>query len=149
METIKKEIQELVRHLNVKVIGVAWINESGNRVLEVVIDSDEGVNMELCAMVTASIDDYIDKTITAENYYLNVCSKGTEEILSDITALDNNLGKYVMVNFKEAQEGIIDFKGYLGKKLNRYFVTGFIKGKEKTLEFDYSAVNKIQLTVKI
>ncbi len=149
MDVLKEKMQELVNSLQVKVVNVSWQRQSGKKVLEVMIASPQGVDMELCSQVSQIIDPYIDETLEEEDYYLDVCSCGAERYLVDAEDAKRQLGAYVNVNFKEAQAGLMSFKGYLGIKDDKFTLAGFIKGRKKTIEFDYQAVAKMQLSVKI
>ena len=150
MEDLKEKLQKVVVDLDVKIIAVKWRSEAGRNILQVAIDKEnDAVSVDLCTLVSDRIDQIIDEEVSCENYYLEVCSGGAERYLESEKELQENLGKYVRVTFKQAQEKQIEFKGYLERLGNNYSIEGFVKGKKKKIVFEYQDVEKIQLSVKI
>lgn len=76
IEAIKKPLEEE----NIELVGVHMGEEDGEKTLFVTIDSDSGVDMDLCVKATHIVDPIIDSlNLEIENYILDVGSKGVED----------------------------------------------------------------------
>jgi len=150
MEKLKTKMAENVADLNVEIVGVNWLSEDGKKILRVMIDcATAPVDLDLCAKVSGRIDELLDETLDNGEYFLDVCSAGAERFLHDETEVRASVGKYVRVTFKQPQDKLTEFKGYLGWENGNYTLDGFIKSRKKILTFAYATVEKIQLSVKI
>ena len=64
---------------NIDLVGVHFGEEDGENTLFVTIDSDNGVDMDLCVKATKIVDPIIDSlNLEIENYVLDVGSKGVD-----------------------------------------------------------------------
>lgn len=76
IEAIKKPLEEE----NIELVGVHMGEEDGEKTLFVTIDSDSGVDMDLCVKATHIVDPIIESlNLEIENYILDVGSKGVED----------------------------------------------------------------------
>ena len=72
---IKKPLED--EHIDL--VGVHFGEEDGENTLFVTIDSDNGVDMDLCVKATKIVDPIIDSlNLEIENYVLDVGSKGVD-----------------------------------------------------------------------
>lgn len=72
---IKKPLEDE----NIDLVGVHFGKEDGENTLFVTIDSDNGVDMDLCVKATKIVDPIIDSlNLEIENYVLDVGSKGVD-----------------------------------------------------------------------
>ena len=72
---IKKPLEDE----NIDLVGVHFGEEDGENTLFVTIDSDNGVDMDLCVKATKIVDPIIDSlNLEIENYVLDVGSKGVD-----------------------------------------------------------------------
>lgn len=79
-EEIIKAIEEPLKKENIELVGVRFGEEDGEKTLFVTIDSDGGVDMDLCVKATHIVDPIIDSLdLKIENYILDVGSKGVKE----------------------------------------------------------------------
>ena len=73
---IKKPLEDE----NIDLVGVHFGEEDGENTLFVTIDSDNGVDMDLCVKATHIVDPIIDSLdLDLEEYVLDVGSKGVSE----------------------------------------------------------------------
>ena len=78
-EKIIDAIKEPLLKENIKLVGVHMGVEDGQKTLFVTIDSDEGVDIDLCVKATHIVDPIIDGlNLEIEDYVLDVGSKGVE-----------------------------------------------------------------------
>ena len=72
---IKKPLEDE----NIDLVGVHFGEEDGENTLFVTIDSDNGVDMDLCVKATKIVDPINDSlNLEIENYVLDVGSKGVD-----------------------------------------------------------------------
>ena len=72
---IKKPLEDE----KIDLVGVHFGEEDGENTLFVTIDSDNGVDMDLCVKATKIVDPIIDSlNLEIENYVLDVGSKGVD-----------------------------------------------------------------------
>ena len=72
-------IREPLAKENIKLLGVRLGEEDGQKTLFVTIDSENGVDIDLCVKATHIVDPIIDSLdLDLEDYVLDVGSKGVE-----------------------------------------------------------------------
>lgn len=78
-EKIITAIKEPLEEENISLVGVHFGEEDGEKTLFVTIDSENGVDMDLCVKATKIVDPIIDSlNLEIENYVLDVGSKGVD-----------------------------------------------------------------------
>lgn len=71
---------EPLNNENIKLLGVHFGIEDGQNTLFVTIDSDNGVDIDLCVKATEIVNPIIDGlNLDVEDYVLDVGSKGVSE----------------------------------------------------------------------
>ena len=79
-EIIANAVREPLEKENIKLVGVHFGKEDGQDTLFVTIDSDNGVDIDLCVKANGIVDPIIDSlNLDLENYVLDVGSKGVSE----------------------------------------------------------------------
>ncbi len=79
-EKIADAVREPLESEGIKLVGVHFGEEDGQKTLFVTIDSEEGVDVDLCVKATHIVDPIIDGLdLDLENYVLDVGSKGVSE----------------------------------------------------------------------
>ena len=79
-EKIANAIREPLEKDNIKLVGVHFGKEDGQDTLFVTIDSENGVDIDLCVKANGIVDPIIDSLdLDIENYVLDVGSKGVSE----------------------------------------------------------------------
>ena len=77
---IFEAIKEPLEKENIKLVGVHFGQEDGQKTLFVTIDSDNGVDIDLCVKATHIVDPIIDNLdLEIEDYVLDVGSKGVND----------------------------------------------------------------------
>lgn len=75
-EKVRNLIEKKVNELNVVIDNVAYEKESGNYFLRIVIDSEDGIDLDKCVEVTRLINPLLDEAdIIKDSYTLEVWSK--------------------------------------------------------------------------
>ena len=75
-EKVRKLLEKSVKELGVDIDSIAYEKESGNYFLRIVIDSEEGIDLDKCVEVTRLINPMLDDAnIIEDSYTLEVWSK--------------------------------------------------------------------------
>ena len=78
-EKVYNAIKDALEEENIKLLGVHLWEEDGQKTLFVTIDSDNGVDVDLCVKATHIVDPIVDSLdLELEDYVLDVGSKGVE-----------------------------------------------------------------------
>ena len=73
-------VKEPLAKENIELVGVHLGEEDGEKTLFVTIDSENGVDIDLCVKATHIVDPIIDGLdLEIEDYVLDVGSKGVED----------------------------------------------------------------------
>lgn len=79
-EKVAKAVKDALEKENIKLVGVHLGEEDGQKTLFVTIDSENGVDMDLCVKATHIVSPIIDSLdLDIEDYILDVGSKGVSE----------------------------------------------------------------------
>lgn len=79
-EKIIHAIEGPLNEENIDLVGVHFGEEDGQKTLFVTIDSENGVDLDLCVKATHIVDPIIDSLdLEIEDYVLDVGSKGVSE----------------------------------------------------------------------
>ena len=79
-EKIIHAIEGPLNEENIDLVGVHFGEEDGQKTLFVTIDSENGVDLDLCVEATHIVDPIIDSLdLEIEDYVLDVGSKGVSE----------------------------------------------------------------------
>jgi len=75
-EKVKEIIEQKVNELGVNIDSIVYEKEGGNYFLRIVIDSDEGIDIDKCVEVTNLINPLLDEVdIIEDSYILDISSK--------------------------------------------------------------------------
>jgi len=73
---VKEIIEQKVNELGVNIDSIVYEKEGGNYFLRIVIDSDEGIDIDKCVEVTNLINPLLDEVdIIEDSYILDISSK--------------------------------------------------------------------------
>ena len=117
MSKIEKEVEDLVKpkieSIGYELYDVLYIKEGSNRILRIVIDSDNGISLDDCEKVNNEIKEIIDsKDPIKEQYFLEISSPGIERVLRKDWQLKKYINSKVEVKLFKKDEN--KNKGYIG-----------------------------------
>ena len=131
MSELKQSIEEIVeKHLpdeNHFIVEVKMTEKTGKTTLSILIDADEGLNIQTCANVSRAVSEELEaKDIMPGAYILEVSSPGLDYPLSSRRQYQKNIGRELKV-LKTSGEELV------GKLLevNTAGVKMLVKKKEK------------------
>ena len=124
MSKIEKEVEDLVKpkieSIGYELYDVLYIKEGSNRILRIVIDSDNGISLDDCEKVNNEIKEIIDsKDPIKEQYFLEISSPGIERVLRKDEHLNKNIGNEIYVKlFQKDCSGNKEYYGILKQFTN-------------------------------
>ena len=75
-EKVRNLIEKEVNKLGVNIDSIAYEKESGNYFLRIIIDSEEGIDIDKCVEVTKIVNPLLDEAdLIEESYTLEIWSK--------------------------------------------------------------------------
>ena len=79
-EKVYASVKDALAKENIELVGVHFGEEDGQKTLFVTIDSENGVDINLCVKATHIVDPIIESlNLEIEDYVLDVGSKGVSE----------------------------------------------------------------------
>lgn len=107
LDKVEALVEEIAPGLNVSMVDVEFVRESGNDFLRVYIDRDGGVRMEDCEALSRDLGHRLDDLdFIPGSYYLEVSSPGAERVLKKDREYNHFAGKRVAVTlFAPAEYG--------------------------------------------
>ena len=95
-ESIENLVKEKVENLGYELYDVLYIKEGPNRILRIVIDRSNGIDLNDCERVNNELKDIIDEAdLIKEQYYLEISSPGIERLLRKDWQLKKFIGDAV------------------------------------------------------
>ena len=119
MAKIEKKVESLVKDkieaLGYELYDVLYIKEGPNRILRIIIDSENGITLNDCERVNNEVKDSIDKAdLIQEQYFFEVSSPGIERLLRKDWQLKKYIGEEVNIKlFKKDENGNKEYNGIL------------------------------------
>lgn len=151
MASIEEKIENLVKEkiniLGYELYDVLYIKEGPSQVLRIVIDKDNGIDLNDCERVNDAIKDMIDSVDYLNNqYYLEISSPGIERLLRKDWQLKRYIGEEVEVKqFKKDENGYKDYIGILSNVDEQHLK---IQVDDKEFELNRKNISQVKTTFK-
>lgn len=141
-ETVRVIAEPLADELGCWVWDVEFVKEGTRKILRITIDSEDGIDINLCEKFHRAIDPLLDEADPIEEaYYLEVSSPGIERELRTQIHIDACEGWDVELKLYAPIDGIKVFRGVLLASGENGEIR--IESNGKTLEFPRASVAKI------
>ena len=99
---IVDEVHEICQSRAVHVLEITVRGSSHRRVIEIFVDSEDGVDFEICRKLSAEIGELIDgKSVFPAAYRLDVSSPGIDRPLRHVWQYRKNIGRLLDVSLRE------------------------------------------------
>lgn len=142
VETVRELAEPIAESLDCWVWDVEFVKEGTRRILRITIDSENGVDINLCEQMHRTIDTVLDEVDPiSEAYYLEISSPGIERELKTQLHIEACEGWDVEIKLYAPIDGLKAFRGVLLASEDEDTVKIDAGGKE--LWFDKSAIAKI------
>ena len=141
-ETVRALVEPLADELGCWIWDVEFVKEGARKILRITIDSEDGIDINICEQLHRAIDPLLDEADPIEEaYYLEVSSPGIERELRTQLHIDACEGWDVEVKLYAPVDGAKVFRGVLLQSGENQEVR--IQSNGRILEFERSAVAKI------
>lgn len=146
IETVVRFLEIILPAEGLDLFDVQFRREGHGWVLRVFIDSETGVTLEHCSIVSRELGQYLDvEDIIDHAYNLEVSSPGLERPLRGIEDFRRFIGKKARVKFHEPLDGNKTFEGVVKGVSGKHIAMKTEGGQE--LLFTYDKINKARLAL--
>lgn len=141
------------KKLELEIVEVDYVFENGIKILRVIADGENGLDVddasELNRLISDALDLIPEKDFITEEYYLEVSSVGIEKELKTDSDILENVGKYVYVKTYEKVEGIKEVYGDLVSFEDGVVTINYlVKTVRKQVKIQKDKISKIRLAVR-
>ncbi|KHF39742.1 ribosome maturation factor RimP [Halalkalibacter okhensis] len=148
-EITSELVTPILDELNLELVEVEFKKEGPNWFLRIFIDSDTGVDLEDCGVVSEKLSEKLDELDPIQQaYFLEVSSPGAERPLKKEKDITKAVGKNVHVTTYEPVDGVKTFEGKLvhfdGEHLE---VEVKVKTRKKVYTIPYVKVANARLAI--
>ena len=144
-------IQPILENHDVYLDDIEYVNEKNEWYLRIFIEKNDGhLDMDTCVQVSEDISLKLDEAdIISNEYYLEISSPGAEKPLKTLEKVQQSIGKYVYIQFKNPTAGMDEVYGTIlnveGDVIELQYL---VKNIKKKCKVDYANVAFIRLAVK-
>ncbi len=136
---LTKQIENLLLPLaqkeNIEIVDIEYVREEGKNILRIYIDTDKGVNLDLCAKMSNLFGNKLDETDPiSDNYVLEVSSPGIDRILKKEKDFERFKGFRIKVTTIKSINNQKHFKGNLVAVGNEKIVVDDLTNKIVEIE---------------
>ena len=111
---VQNLLEEIIQNLGYDLYDIEYVKEGKDYYLRIYIDSENGISLDDCEIVSNNITDLLDKDdFIKEQYFLEVSSPGVERVLKKDKHLQNNLGIKVQIKLFKQFNGQKQYEGIL------------------------------------
>ena len=116
-EKVESLVKEKIEKVGYELYDVLYVKEGSNKILRIVIDSENGISLDDCEKVNNEIKETIDEANPIEEqYFLELSSPGIERLLRKDWQLKKFKGTDVNIKlFKKDENGKKEYTGTLGE----------------------------------
>lgn len=151
LEKIKQLIQPILDEHDVYLDDIEYVKEKKEWYLRIFIEKNNGhLDMDTCVAVSEAISEMLDQEdLIADEYYLEVSSPGAEKPLKTLQKVQDSVGEYVYIQFKNPTLGMNDVYGtILSVEDTRIELQYMVKNIKKKCIIDYNDIAFIRLAVQ-
>lgn len=142
VETVKELAEPIAEEIGCWVWDVEFVKEGARKILRITIDSEDGVDINICEKMHRAIDVVLDEVDPiSEPYYLEISSPGIERELRTQMHVDCCEGWDVEIKLYAPVDGVKTVKGVLLQSERDGEIRVDVGGKE--MRFERSAIAKI------
>lgn len=151
LEKIKQLIQPILNDHDVYLDDIEYVKEKNEWYLRIFIEKNNGhLDMDTCVAVSEAISDMLDhEDLIEDEYYLEVSSPGAEKPLKTLEKVQQSIGEYVYIQFKNPTQGMNEVYGTIlnveGTQIELQYM---VKNIKKKCNIDYNDIAFIRLAVK-
>ncbi len=146
-QVCEEKLSGVINELGFDIVDIEYVKENGGMSLIFTIDSDKGVTIDDCELVSKTIDPMLEQINPTEDkpYTLVVSSPGLDRPLKTDRDLKRNIGQEVELTLFSKQDGKKNFTGVL-ESFSEKDVT--LNVDKNLLSFQRDKVANIKLVIK-
>ena len=151
LEKIKSFIDPILVDHDCYLDDIEYVQEKNEWYLRIYIDkNNDHLDMDTCVAVSEAISTKMDEIDLIKNeYYLEVSSPGAEKPLKTLEKVQQSIGEYVYIQFKNPTNGMDEVYGtILNVDDHDIELQYMVKNIKKKCHIDYDNVAFIRLAVK-
>lgn len=151
LDKIKELIQPILDCHDVYLDDIEYVKEKKDWFLRIFIEKNEGhLDMDTCVAVSEDISAQLDEAdYIQDEYYLEVSSPGAEKPLKTLEKVQQSVGEYVYIQFKNPILGMDEVYGTIlnvdGEIIELQYM---LKNIKKKCTIEYSQISFIRLAVQ-
>jgi ribosome maturation factor RimP len=140
MASIEERVESLVKKkiedIGYELYDVLYLKEGKNYTLRIVIDKQDGIDLNDCEKVNNEITDLLDEAdYIKDQYFLEVSSPGLERVLRKDWQLKKYIGAEVEIKlFKKDENGFKEYLGILEEVEEEYLTIKDEENREYKIE---------------
>jgi ribosome maturation factor RimP len=148
-DVVEELVTPILEDMQLELVDIEYVKEGKNWFLRVFIDSENGIDIEQCGVVSEKLSEKLDEVDPIPyNYFLEVSSPGAERPLKKRADFERAIGKNVYIKTYEPIEGEKEFEGELtafdGTKIT---ITVMQKTRKKEIEIPFEKIASARLAV--
>lgn len=144
---VEEGLSEKLKEIGYELYSFKFIPKT--RMLEIVVDRDEEINLDDITNVSETISSYLDEHDFTDNpYTLDVSSLGVEKPIK-LEKLDKYVGKYINIHLSHPYQGENILEGNLDYCDNEKITLSY-KNKTKVVKYEINraTIDKARLAIK-
>ena len=142
-DNLFQTLNEIVEKEGIRVINISINGASNKPNIQIIIDSNDGVNLENCSFVSKITSDLIKiNNYFTDDYNLEVSSPGVNRQLFSIDEFNLYLGSLVKIKLKKQVNNQKNFLGKI-KTLKNGIIT--ISTDNEDVEIDFKNIKKANI----
>jgi len=151
VETVEKLITPLLYERDVELVDLEYVKEGQDWFLRVYVDTEEGIDLTECSLVSEQISEKLDESDPIKGtYFLEVSSPGAERPLKSKEDFENHINENIFVTLYAPIEGEKDYEGILKQFENDIATIEYkFKTRKKQVEIPYDKIAKARLAVTL
>ncbi len=147
LEKLNLLLESVIQDLGYELLDIEYLMERGRWVLRIYIDTEGGVSLNDCVLVTKEISPILDVEDPIENsYVLEVSSPGLNRPLTKEKHFLWAIGKKVKIRTEEPVEGRKNFTGLLEDYKDG---TAYVNVDGKLFSLSFENIEKANLVYEI
>jgi ribosome maturation factor RimP len=148
-EIVEELVTPILEEMELELVDIEYVKEGKNWFLRVFIDSENGIDIEQCGVVSEKLSEKLDEADPIPyNYFLEVSSPGAERPLKKPADFERAVGKNVYVKTYEPIDGEKEFEGVLTAFDGTIAtITVTQKTRKKAIEIPYEKIANARLAV--
>ena len=142
-ESLFQTLNEIVEKEGIRVINISINGVSNSPNIQIIIDSNDGINLENCSFVSKITSDLIKiNNYFTDDYNLEVSSPGVNRQLFSIDDFNLYLGSLVKIKLKKQLKNQKNFLGKIKSLKNDIII---ISTDKEDMEIDFKNIKKANI----